>query len=107
MFPKLKDPVSTEDTRWVIYKISCRECPITDIGESKRKFKTRVKEKKKAVTQLEAKNLALAEHHKTTGHDVAWDDARVLRACENWRKRRVLEAWKINRTEMLSTVTMG
>ena len=47
MFPKPKDPVSTQDTRGVIYKISCNECSKTYIGESKRKFKTRIKEHKK------------------------------------------------------------
>ena len=51
-----KDP----DTRGAIYKVSCREYPKTYIGESKRKFKTRVKERKKAVAQLEA-----------TVHDIA------------------------------------
>ena len=98
MFPKPKDPVSTQDTRGVIYKISCNECSKTYIGESKRKFKTRIKEHKKAVAQLEAHKSALAEHHKVSGHDIAWDEARILGTCDNWRKRRFLEAWQINKT---------
>ena len=98
MFPKPKDPVSTQDTRGVIYKISCNECSKTYIGESKRKFKTRIKEHKKAVAQLETHKSALAEHHKVSGHDIAWDEARILGTCDNWRKRRFLEAWQINKT---------
>ena len=54
------------------------------MGESKREFKTRVKEHKKAVAQLEVGKSALAEHHKLTGHNIAWNDGKIVPTCDNW-----------------------
>ena len=47
---------------------------------------------------IEAQKSTVAEHHKVSGHDIVWDEARILGTCENWRKRRFLEAWQINKT---------
>ena len=88
MFPKPKDPVTTEDTEGIVYEIPCNDCSKIYVDESKRKFKTRVKEHKKAVAQLEIMKSALAEHHKLTGHNIAWNDGKIVCTCENWYKRR-------------------
>ena len=33
------------------------------------------------MAQVEAQKSALAEHEKMAGHDIAWDDARLLGTC--------------------------
>ena len=31
-----------------------------------------------------------------TNHDIAWNEATILRTNNNWRQRKILEAWEIN-----------
>ena len=53
------------------------------------------------MAQLEAQKSALAEHHKMTEGDIAWDDAKIIGTHENWQERRILEAWQINKNDGL------
>ena len=39
---------------------------------------------------------ALADHVIKTNHDIAWNEATILRTNNNWRQRKILEAWEIN-----------
>ena len=39
---------------------------------------------------------ALADHVIKTNHDIAWDEATILRTNSNWHQREILEAWEIN-----------
>ena len=48
--------------RGIIYSIPCKDCDKLYIGETQRKFNTRLRELKKAVEQEHAKKSALAEH---------------------------------------------
>ena len=69
-FPKPKDPVPKDQTRGVIYSISCKDCGKLYIGETKRKFNTRLREHQKAVEQEHPKKSALAEHSLQFGHTI-------------------------------------
>ena len=40
--------------------------------------------------------LALADHVIKTNHGIAFNEATILRANNNWHQRKILEAWKIN-----------
>ena len=66
------------------------------MGETKRKFNTRLREHQKAVEQKLPKKSALTEHCVQSGHTVSWDSSTILRANSSWRTRRLLEAWEIN-----------
>ena len=66
------------------------------IGETKRKFSTRLKEHQKAVEKKHSHKSALAEHCLHSGHTISWESAKILRTSTNWRNRRILEAWEIN-----------
>ena len=90
LFPKPKDPVPKDQTRGAIYSIK------SYIGETKRKFSTRLKEHQKAVEPKHSQKSALAEHCLRSGHTVSWEASKILRTSANWRNRRILEAWEIN-----------
>ena len=94
LFPKPKDPVPKDQTRGAIY--SCKDCDKSYIGETKRKFSTRLKEHQKAVEHKHSQKSALAEHCLRSGHTVSWEASKILRTSANWRNRRMLEAWEIN-----------
>ena len=96
LFPKPKDPVPKDQTRGAIYSIPCKDCDKSYIGETKRKFSTRLKEHQKAVEHKHSQKSALAEHCLRSGHNLSWEASKILRTNANWRNRRILEAWEIN-----------
>ena len=78
-----------------ICEIPCKSCAYTYIGETGRKFTTRLKEHKKEAVKLESKNkiltrqarkqsvgeqskLAIADHALQNNHVINWDDVNVL-----------------------------
>ena len=58
LFPKPKDPVPKDQTRGAIYSIPCKDCDKSYIGETKRKFSTRLKEHQKAVEHKHSQKSA-------------------------------------------------
>ena len=85
-----------EDTRDRVYDIPCANCSKSYVGETQRKFITRKSEHQKAVARRQGKKSALADHVIKTNHDIAWDEATILRTSNNWHQRKILEAWEIN-----------
>ena len=65
-------------------------------GETQRKFITRKSKHQKAVARRQGGKSALADHVIKTNHDIAWDEATILRTNNNWHQRKILEAWEIN-----------
>ncbi|XP_068756578.1 uncharacterized protein [Montipora capricornis] len=96
MFPKPKDQIDKEETRGPVYDIPCADCSKSYVGETQRKFSTRKGEHQKAVARRQCKKSALADHVTNTNHDIAWDEATILRTNSNWHQRKILEAWEIN-----------
>ena len=87
-----KDKIDTLAVCGAVYKIPCKDCPASCIGESGRLLSTRLKEHKKAVDQLSKHHSAVAEHVCDTGHEIDWDSVSVL-GKEPWQyRRKVLEA---------------
>ena len=83
LFPKPKDPVPKDQTRGAFYSIPCKDCDKSYIGETKRKFSTRLKEHKKAVEHKHSQKSALAEHCLRSGHTVSWEASKILRTSVN------------------------
>ena len=96
LFPKAKDPVPKDQASGVIYSIPCKDCEKLYIGETKRKFSTRLREHQKAVEQKHPKKSALAQHCLQSGHTISWDSSSILRTSPSWRNQHLLEAWEIN-----------
>ena len=78
------------------YSIPCKDCDKSYIGETKRKFSTRLKEHQKAVEYKHSQKSALAEDCLRSGHTVSWEASKTLCMSANWRNRCILEAWEIN-----------
>ena len=85
-----------EEIRDLVYDIPCAVCSKNYVGETQRKFTTRKGEHQKAVARLQKEKSALADHVIKTNHDIAWNEATILRTNKNWRQRKILEAWEIN-----------
>ena len=85
-----------EEIRDLVYDIPCAVCSKNYVGETQRKFATRKGEHQKAVARLQKEKSALADHVIKTNHDIAWNEATILRTNNNWRQRKILEAWEVN-----------
>ena len=70
-FKKPKDRLTKEQLKGIVYKLSCRTCPFTYIGESKRSWKSRWAEHKPGTNGNVGS--AVKQHSKTTGHDIHSD----------------------------------
>ncbi|XP_062715384.1 uncharacterized protein LOC134291527 [Aedes albopictus] len=86
----LKDRVPAEEKSGV-YQIPCQNCPAVYIGQTRRKFKTRLREHKNAVEHGRTCDSSVAMHATTLGHTVDWEQAKLLK---NVRKVTQLNAWE-------------
>ena len=80
--------------RW-IYRIPCKDCEKTYTGADY----TDLKHKRKNIKRrfhLDTRKSALAEHHTKIGHDISWDNYKLLHTCDKWKQRKIMEAWGIN-----------
>ena len=104
-----RPPSDLLNSKNCVYKIPCAEpnCPISYIGESKRRNKTRFAEHikvcknlktKKKFIQSEKNDTGLPYHVFMTGHSFNFENAEILCQESNWRKRKLLEALHIELT---------
>ena len=75
---KPKNSIPLEYRKAIIYKISCKGCPQSYVGQSGRSLSQRMKEHKRAVSQGDCNASALAEHSLTSGQEIDWEDTSIL-----------------------------
>ncbi|XP_053686378.1 uncharacterized protein LOC128735923 [Sabethes cyaneus] len=79
------------DERSGIYEIPCQDCPAVYIGQTRRKFKIRLKEHRKAVENERPNDSSVAMHSICSKHNINWGNAKLLK---NVRKSSHLTAWE-------------
>ena len=72
-----KDRINRSQLSRVIYKASCWDCNDFYIGKTKRRLHDRKTEHFKALTKRD-QSSAIADHVKTTGHNIKWDHFDIL-----------------------------
>ena len=72
-----KDRLSRSQRSKVIYKAGCSNCDEFYIGKTKRRLHDRKTEHFKALAKSDHSS-AIADHVKTTGHDIKWDHFDIL-----------------------------
>ena len=102
-----KDKVDKLDKSEIVYKIPCKSCDQVYIGETGRKFGTRMKEhlkdvevnkkgvftratKKESLTEMN--KSAITDHVNQHNHDIDWDGASVIDRESDWKTRTIKEA---------------
>lgn len=101
-----KDALSLERYPGVVYKIACQSCDAAYIGETGN-FTRRLKEHKNDVANGRTQLNALAEHHKDTGHDIAWDTAKIIATEKVLSTRLLRESFHIQSTSHALNRTRG
>ena len=75
---KPKDPVEDQHRKGIVYRIGCKDCPQSYIGQSGRSLLHCVKEHRRAFTNADFNASVLAEHAWNNGHVIDWDSASIL-----------------------------
>ncbi|XP_062704231.1 uncharacterized protein LOC134286613 [Aedes albopictus] len=86
----LKDKVPA-DEKSGIYQIPCQNCPAVYIGQTRRKFKIRLREHKHAVENKRTNESSVAVHTTHLDHAADWENAKLVK---NVRKSTQLNAWE-------------
>ena len=86
---KAKDPTENMLQKYVVYKIDCKDCSKTYVGQTKRQLETRVYEHQKNQNQNQKYYNVISKHIKdmNSEHNINWDDVGVLHKEYNWKKR--------------------
>jgi len=86
-----KDPLPKPSYMNVVYKISCRNCDASYVGQTCRQLKTRISEHKKHISRNTTTHSVITEHRLQFGHDFDWEGVEILDAERNFNKRLISE----------------
>ena len=104
---QVKTRIPEERKRGVVYKVPCKECHQTYIGETKRTLKVRLSEHKQAVKRGDPKK-GITVHALESSHMIDWDGARVRRSSMiGYWQRRTTEAIHIKLSEKTMNLDGG
>ena len=86
-----KDRVEKDDKNSVVYKVPCRDCSSSYIGETGRELKVRIREHISNVRN-NISNSQIAQHTHEHNHTMNWNNTSILSQHKHNRSRRILEA---------------
>lgn len=94
-----KDRLHRDYRTDVVYKINCKDCDISYIGQTKRHLSTRIKEHFRNI-KMHSSNLSVVSKHKIEyNHDFDWSLPIILH-CEKYvRKREIAEMFFIKKNK--------
>ena len=102
-----KDKVDKMDKCEIVYKIPCKSCDKVYVGETGRKFGTRLKEHQKDVeanqkgaytrstkkeSKMEINKSAITDHANQHNHQIDWEGARIIDRESEWKTRTIKES---------------
>jgi hypothetical protein len=96
---RLKDSISPDDERGVIYRIPCSDCNSVYVGQTSCARRTRVNQHEADCRYKRRQKSELAEHHVLTGHRIGFDKVTTLTREPDYRKRIWKESWSIVHTQ--------
>lgn len=74
----------------VVYKISCHDCEVTYIGQTKRQLKTRVREHRSDINKRSG-SISVISDHRLNNHDFDWRNVKILDKEQSCNKRLISE----------------
>lgn len=95
LFTKLKDITPDTKKSNVVYKITCMNCDLIYIGETKRTLNKRINSHRSDIKRR-ITSCALAKHSIDNGHNPNFGQVKVIDEERNMLNRRFLELFRIN-----------
>ena len=74
-----KDHIPDDDESSAVYKINCRDCDASYIGETRRALRTRVSKHCRVMEKMDFSASVLAQHAWEHDHHIEWTSTCVLR----------------------------
>jgi len=75
----------------VVYKIKCKNCDASYVGQTKRCLKTRIREHKSDINKKSGALSVISQHRLQDGHEFDWDNVIILDTEPIYYKRLVSE----------------
>jgi len=75
----------------VVYKINCKDCDASYVGQIGKQLKTRISEHKNHIKWKTSIHSVITEHRMQRGHDFDWDDVKILDVERNYSRRLISE----------------
>ncbi|KYN22039.1 hypothetical protein ALC57_05571, partial [Trachymyrmex cornetzi] len=91
-----KDVRLTDSNKNVVYKIKCKDCNASYVGQTKRKLKTRITEHKNNIKWKSVKPSVITEHGRQLGHEFDWENIEICDREGYYNKRMISEMLYIN-----------
>ena len=73
-----KDVLPNNLKRNVVYKIMCKDCDASYVGQTGRKLKTRAAEHRNHIRRNTNSHSAITEHRLNYNHDFDWENIKIL-----------------------------
>jgi len=86
-----KDRNNLESNNNIVYKIFCKDCNASYVGQSKRQLKTRINEHIKNIMLEESKHSVITKHILDKNHTFDWENTKILDFESNYFKRMISE----------------
>ena len=87
-----KDPIKPMDQINVIYKIPCKDCSKSYVGENGRRLEDRKKDHQAAVKRGDMDKNVIAYHCWNQDHTMDWNGTERLSTEDQWFRRRIKES---------------
>jgi len=91
MIKAQKDKLPLGHNKNVVYKLKCKNCDVTYVGQTKRKLNTRVMEHKKDINKKSGNYSVITEHKLESNHDFEWENPVILDREKQYYRRLVSE----------------
>src|ERR1700739_4330878 len=86
-----KDKTTVDSSNNVVYKICCKDCDASYVGQTKRQLKTRLNEHIKNSNSNSTKHTVITEHALQYNHTFDWQNKKILDCETNYYKRLISE----------------
>jgi len=86
-----KDTLPVCSNKNVVYKLNCKDCNVTYIGQTKRRLNTRIMEHKKDINKINGKHSVITEHRLECIHDFDWNNPTILDKEKQYYRRLISE----------------
>jgi len=74
----------------VVYRINCKDCEASYVGQTKRRLITRVREHKSDINKKSG-TFSVVFSHRVKNHEFDWESINILDSEPSWYKRIVSE----------------
>ena len=105
-----KDSLCEASNRNVVYKINCKDCDASYVGQTGRQLRTRIAEHRNNIKYKTSDRSVITDHRIEFGHDFSWDAVEILDNEPIYHKKAISEMLFINRQKNsinLQTDTAG